>query len=94
MASPPSIPEAGAPAEFGGGGLASLPSWRRVVMAGRRTVIAVARVSSAEFANWQTKVSVVDVPLLAPLLQAMVRARKWTAPEGGWSVHGTSVHRR
>ena len=59
MASPPSIPEARAPAEFGGGGLASLPSWRRVVMAGRRTVTAVARVSSAELANWRTKVAVV-----------------------------------
>ena len=63
-------------------------------MAGRRTVTAVARVSSAELANWRTKVAVVDVPPLPPQLQAMVRARKWTVPEGGWSVHGTSLQRR
>ena len=76
----PPILEARAPVEFGDGGLAPFPSWRRVLIADRRTVNAVAHVSLVELADWRTKVAVADVPLSAVLWQAVARTRTWTAP--------------
>lgn len=57
-------------------------------MAGRRTATAVARVSSAELAKSGTKVAVVEVPLLAPLLQLMVRAGVDRPKKGGGGCTG------
>ena len=49
-------------------------------MADRRTVIAAARVSPAELADWRAKAAGAGVSLSALLRQAMARTRTWTAP--------------
>ena len=63
VAPPPSNPEAHAPAKFGGGELASLPSWQRVRMTDHRTVTAVAHAQSRTVREG-------DCPLLTSVLNA------------------------
>ena len=49
-------------------------------MTDRRTVIAAARVSPAELADWRAKAVAAGVPLSALLREAMAGTRTWTAP--------------
>ena len=57
-----------------------IPMPRRAPSRSRRTVVAHARVTSAELAEWNAKASAAGVSLSELLRQAMSRTQAWTAP--------------